>query len=294
MKINKAIIFAAGFGTRFLPITKTIQKEMLSLLNRPIIDYIVDDCINAGIEEIIFVVNENNNQVKNYYSENLVLKRYLKKMKKPEKYYQIATMHSKAKFSYVIQKESDPYGTAVPLLLAKEHVKNEEAFLVLGGDDFFYNRDGSNEIKKMIETFKLSHAKGLITCIRLPEELVVKYGIAEYREEGGYKFLTDQKEKPKPEEVTSNLATITKFILTPGIFEYIDVNDFDSKSGELYLTTVYTKFARQNNFVIHEPKGEYLDSGSIESWLKANLVIASNNKELWSVIKKFIRDLCDQ
>ena len=290
MKIKKAIISAAGFGTRFLPITKTIQKEMLPILSKPIIDYLVDDCVNAGIEEIIFVVNENDNQIQDYYSEDLYFKRYLERMNKADRYELIENIHSKAKFSFVVQKEKDPYGTAVPVYLAKDFVKNEEAFLVVMGDDFFYNADGSNEISKMIKVFEDSGSKGLVSCITVPKELVSKYGVAEFREENGYKYLTNQIEKPQPDTVTSTFVTISRYIFTPEIYEYINIKEIDPKSGELFLTTAYTKFAQKNKMVIYEPTGEYLDSGYVIGWLKANIIVAKNNPVIWKELKPFLED----
>lgn len=291
MNIKKAIIPAAGFGTRFLPITKTIQKEMLPILSKPIIDYLVDDCVNAGIEEIIFVVNENDDQIQDYYSENLYFKRYLERMNKADRYGLIGNIHSKAKFTFVFQKESDLYGTAVPVWLAKDFVKDEEAFLVVMGDDYFFNADGSNDIAKMIEEFKNSEAKGLVSCIKVPKELVGKYGIAEFREENGFKYLTNQIEKPKPEEVNSNFVTISKLIFTPEIYKFINLDDVDKKSGELFLTTAYTKFAQENKMVIYEPSGEYLDSGYVIGWLKANNIVAKNNPVIWEELKPFLQEL---
>lgn len=290
MKIKKAIISAAGFGTRFLPITKTIQKEMLPILSKPIIDYLVDECINAGIEEIIFVVNENDNQIQDYYSEDLYFKRYLERMNKADRYELIENIHLKAKFTFVFQKEEDPYGTAVPVYLAKDFVKNEEAFLVVMGDDFFYNADGSNEITKMIRVFEESESKGLVSCITVPKELVGKYGIAEFREENGYKYLTNQIEKPQPDTVSSNFVTISKYIFTPEIYKYINIQEIDPKSGELFLTTAYTKFAKENKMVIYEPTGEYLDSGYVIGWLKANIIVAKNNPVIWKELKPFLED----
>lgn len=290
MKIKKAIIPAAGFGTRFLPITKTIQKEMLPILSKPIIDYLVDDCVNAGIEEIVFVVNENDDQIQDYYRENLYFKRYLERMNKADRYDLIGNIHSKAKFSFVYQKESDLYGTAVPVWLAKDFVKNEEAFLVVMGDDYFYNSDGSNEISKMIDVFEKSNSEGLVTCIRVPKNLVSKYGIAEFKEENGYKYLINQIEKPQPEEVTSDFVTISKFIFTPEIYKYINLKDIDQKSGELFLTTAYTKFAKDKKMVIYEPKGEYLDSGYVIGWLKANIIVAKDNPVIWAELEPFLRE----
>ena len=291
MKINKALITAAGFGTRFLPVTKTIQKEMLPILTKPTIDLLVDDCIRAGITEFIIVVKENDTQISNYYSEDLVLKRYLEGMKKLEKYDQVANLHTKAKFTFVYQRESDLYGTSVPLLLSKELLKDEKAFLVLMGDDFIYNKDGSSEIKRMIETFNSSGAEGLITCVKVPKNLVNKYGIAEYNEVGGIKYLANFAEKPEPANISSDLANLSKYIFTPEIFNCINVNEFDSKSGELYITDALIKLFKYKKVVIHEAIGEYLDTGYCAGWLKANLILAKNNPEIWSELESFVKDL---
>ncbi len=288
MKINKAIILAAGYGTRFLPITKTIQKEMLPLLQRPWIDYVVDDCIKAGVTDIIFVVKEQDTQIRHYYSEDGYTKRYLERMNKSDKYIQIADLHTKARFTFVEQTEQDKYGTAVPVLLAKKHVINEDAFLVIGGDDYFYNSDGTSEVANMIDTFNKSNASGLVTCINVPKSLIGKYGIADYREEDGYKFLIKQVEKPEPDEINSTLATISKYIFTPKLYDYLEGQELDKKSGELYITTAYAKYAQDYNVVLHSPTGRYLDSGYLLGWLKSNLTMAKEDPELWKEVKDFI------
>lgn len=288
MKIKKAIIPAAGYGTRFLPITKTVQKEMLPILQKPVIDYVVDDCLAAGIEEIIFVVKDQDEQIRHYYSEDEYVKRYLEKMNKFEKYAPIANLHTKAKFTFVVQKESDPYGTAVPVMLAKDEVINEEAFLVLMGDDFFYHADGSSEVADMIKLFKDSNAQGLVTTINVSRDVISKYGIADYREENGFRYLTKQVEKPEPDEITSTLATISKYIYTPKIYKYFEGQQPDPKTGEMYLTTTYTALAQDEKVVLHTPKGEYLDSGYLSGWLKANLTLAKKDAALWQELKDFV------
>ena len=139
MHIKKALITAAGMGTRFLPITKTIEKEMLPVFNKPVIDYLVDDCIQGGITEFVIVVNESSTQIEEYYSPNKHLVAELRSLGKHAAADHLTTLHEKATFTYVTQKVADGYGTAVPLKVAKEYFLDEEAFLVLMGDDFLYN-----------------------------------------------------------------------------------------------------------------------------------------------------------
>ncbi len=294
MTLRTALIASAGFGTRFLPITKTIQKEMLPILNRPTIDYVVADCIAAGIENIIFVINEHNIQIKHFYSVNDRLRAYLEQMKKADRYAEVEHLHSQARFTFIKQPDNEHYGTAVPVKLAETVLQNEEAFLVFMGDDFIYNADGSSEAKRMIETFQLSGASGLATCIERPTDSLHKYGIAEVAQKNGYNFLTNLVEKPAPGTAPSNLANISKYIFTPAIFDVIRAQQLDQKSGELYITDSIMTLARQHDVVIHTPHGEYLDSGSLPTWLHANLLVASQDPELRAVITGFAHSLTHQ
>ncbi len=295
--IKKAVITCAGFGTRFLPITKTIQKEMLPILNRPIIDYIVEDCIAAGIEEIIFVVKESEGRlVENYYTEFQSIKEHLIKMGKYEEYKDKLSLHGqnefgeKIQFRFITQKLTDRYGTAIPVELAKKHVENEESFLVYMGDDFIFNADGKNETKAMIELYNSSNSKGLVTCIAKPENELHKYGIAVVKKENGFTYLNNLVEKPEPGTAPSNLANISKYIFTPEIFDIIADQKPNANSGEYYITDSATTLAQKNNVCIYTPTGVYLDGGNVLGWLKANLVVANSKSELKEDLRNFIKE----
>jgi len=288
MKIKKAIITCAGFGTRFLPISKTIQKEMFPVLDRPIIDYVVEDCVRAGIEEIIFVVSEYNRQLAHFYSENQRIHKYLAQNKKLDLYEKIAKLHTKANFHFVRQKDSDPYGTAVPVVLAKDHLKNEEAFLVLMGDDFIYQPGEKSEISMMIEAFEKSQAKGLITCIERPTELLHKYGVIKSKVDDNFQFMEEIIEKPALGEAPSNLANISKYIVGPEIWPILERQKVDPKSGEFYITDTIQTLAKSEKVLVYTPQGEYFDSGYLLGWLLANLRIAKDHPELWPEIKNFV------
>jgi len=291
MRINKAVIAVAGFGTRSLPISKTIQKEMLPVINRPVIDYLVDDLIEAGITEIIFVINDHNKQILHYYSENKRLERYLKKMKKLHLYDKVKDLPDKASFHFVLQKEADGYGTAVPVKLAQQYLEKEEAFVVLMGDDIPYNSDGSSETKKMIETINRSGADALATFIEQDEDQLFRYGVAEVEEKDGEKYLKDLIEKPDPGTAPSNLANISNYILNPSIFDIIENQKADKKSGELYITDTVAQLAKKQEVVVHVLKGQYLDAGYPLGWLKANLTMAKDNPELRKELKKYLKEI---
>lgn len=215
MTIRKALITAAGFGTRFLPVTKSVQKEMLPILNRPTIDYLVDDCVKAGIQEVILVVKDGDNHlVDHYYTEFQLLEEYLIKMDKLERNTHHLERYQNVKFTFVEQSLANLYGTAVPVTLAKEHLQEEDAFVVLMGDDFLFNQDGSSETERMISYFReYQPATGLVTCIPKPTEELFKYGVAKTKTIAGIdgvNFLENLIEKPKPENAPSNLINISK------------------------------------------------------------------------------------
>lgn len=293
-KITKAIIATAGFGTRFLPITKTIQKEMLPILDRPVVDYIVEDCLKAGIREFIFVINEHNLQTLHYYRENLRLKEYLEKMGKPERYEEVRHLHEQASFHFVKQKESDQYGTAVPLKLARSYVENEEAFLMLLGDDFIYNENGDSEVRTMIDLFNDSDAEGLVTCIEKPSEILYKYGVASIERRNGHSFLTDIIEKPERGTEPSNFINISKYIFSNKIFSFLESQTEDLRIGELLITDTATALAKNNPVVIHNPQGKYLDCGYPLGWLIANLTIAKQNPEIKKELQQFFEEEFDK
>ena len=282
--INKALITTAGFGTRFLPISKTIQKEMLPILNRPVVDYVVQDLVKAGVQEIIFVINEHNIQIKHYYSENLRLKGYLEKMDKSHRYQEVSNIHQQAKFTFVQQPDAEQYGTAVPVKLCADLLKNEEAFFVFMGDVFTYGGNGRSEAKAMLELFKKSQASGVASFVERPEEELHKYGIAEVEEQDGIKYLKRLVEKPAPGTAPSNLSNTSQYIFTPEVFEIIKNQPLNPKSGELYITDTVEELSKRSKVAIHIPQNEFLDGGSVKSWLKANLKVAMDDEELKTAI----------
>lgn len=280
----------AGFGTRFLPIAKTIQKEMLPVLNRPVVDYIVDDCIKAGIEEIIFILSEHNSQILHFYSENKRLEKYLHSRNKDSAYDAIKDLHQKAKFTFVRQPDSAPYGTATPVKLAKEHLKNEEAFLVFMGDEFVLNDSNQSETAAMIKSFEQSGALALTSCLEVDPKLTHMYGIAESKNEGQNQYLIRFIEKPAQGTAPTNLANISQYIFTPKIFEILETQTLNSAFKELFITDTINQLASTDKVVIHTPIGQFLDAGNLIGWLKMNLTFAKRDPGIKAEIDDFIKN----
>lgn len=291
MKIRTALIASAGFGTRFLPITKTIQKEMLPILARPVIDYVVADLVKAGVERIVFVVSEHNRQLLHYYSENPRLRTYLDQMNKASMYEQVRDIHRQAEFTFIKQADSDQYGTATPLKLAEKELAREGAFFVFMGDDMMYAGKDHSVASQMLEQYEKSQAAGLITCIQKPAELLSKYGVAKVRRQNEFEYLDEIIEKPQAGSAPSNLVNVSKYILSPQVFPILDKQQPNSNSGELYITDTINLFAQNNQVVVFNPPAQYLDAGYLGGWLKANLTMAWEDPELKREIESTIAEL---
>ncbi|MCB9819824.1 hypothetical protein H6796_00740 [Candidatus Nomurabacteria bacterium] len=267
MSITKAIIPVAGWGTRRLPITKTIEKCMLPIGNRPIVDYVVRDCLLAGIDELIFIVGEDSTQLEDYYRSNIKLNDYLERNGKSDKLPMVAALKN-VKLHFITQPSYGKYGTAVPVALASEYIGAGESAVVLMGDDFIWNKDGSSEVKRLIESTPNGEC-GLLAA-EVPKDEVSRYGVIERDSDGNYIRIIDQ---PKPDEAPSNLINISKYILTK---EVIDAAASlpPASNGEYQLPDAINDYVTGGGAVKVVPaKGEYLDGGTLEGWLHANNIV---------------------
>lgn len=273
MTCTKAIIAVAGYGTRRLPITKAIEKCMLPVGNRPIIDYVVEDCIKAGITEFYFVVGEEFSQLKRYYGHNQLLEEYLANKGKTNELDEINHLSSKAKFHYVIQDQHQPYGTAVPIALCARIIGKDEQVLVAGGDDFVYNTDGSSEFQRLLQAIEQGGATAGMLAAEVPMHEVGRYGVLQTRQEANTTYFERVIEHPDPATSPSNLINITKFVFDHQMLEFAEkVLDLPpAANGEYQLTEALNLYAKANKpFVVLPATGEYLDGGTTEGWLYAN------------------------
>ena len=274
--ITKAIIPVAGWGTRRLPITKVVEKSMLPVGNRPLVDYSVQELIEAGVKDIYFVIsNVEPCQVREFYKDNLALNQYLIERGKEDKLEKAKTIPDDVKVHYVSQDPSDKYGTAVPIALAVEEFSINEPVLVFMGDDFIWNPDGESAASALI---KASDGKdSAILGVEIPKEDVEKYGVLSAKDGN----LVGVVEKPTPKEAPSNLINVSKYILTPDllqkIVQYVNENNFGPTDQEYMITDPIDDYIKNGGIMkIATTKGEFLDGGSVEGWLHANNVVCGN------------------
>lgn len=271
--ITKAIIPVAGWGTRRLPITKIIEKSMLPVGNRPLVDYSVQELIKAGVKDIYMVIsNVEPCQVQEFYKDNLALNKYLIERGKEDKLEKAKTLPDDVKIHYTVQDPSGKYGTAVPIAMVVEEYKIDEPVLVFMGDDFIWNPGGESAAEALIKASE--GINSAILGVEIPREQVEKYGVLS--EKNGK--LVGVVEKPKPEEAPSNLINVSKYIMTPEllrkIVKYVNENDFGPKDQEYMVTDPIDSFISEGGIIKVAPtSGEYLDGGSVEGWLHANNVV---------------------
>lgn len=270
MNITKAIIPVAGWGTRRLPITKTIEKCMLPIGNRPLVDYVVQDCLKAGITELIFVVGEDSTQLEDYYRSNIKLNDYLRRNGKEDKLSIVAPLEG-VSLHFITQPSYGKYGTAVPIALAADYVDEGESAVVLMGDDFIWNADGSSEVERLLGATPQGEC-GLLG-VEISRDQVSKYGVIEKNEEDNYVRIVDQ---PSPEDAPSTLINVSKYVLTKEVIDRA-ASLPPAHNGEYQLPDAINAHVAEGGIVkVVAATGEYLDGGSVEGWLHANNVVAAS------------------
>ena len=283
--IKKAVIPAAGLGTRFLPATKVIPREMLSVVDRPTIQYIVDEAVKSGIEEIIFVVNKGKAAILEHFLKAEELEKTLKKYNQSEELKVLEETYVPVKFKTV--EQDVPRGLGDAILCAKKEV-GDEPFLVWLGDDLVDAAIPCS--KQMIDVYQ-KHKKSIACVMRVQDEEVSQYGICAGNKLEDRVFNLDTMiEKPSVREAPSNLAIIGRYLLKPSIFNYLEQSK--RKENEiLHLTDAMSSMMKDEGFIGYEFDGQRYDAGEKFGLIKANIAFALKRIDLRQKLTAYIRDL---
>jgi UTP--glucose-1-phosphate uridylyltransferase len=287
MKIRKAVIPAAGYGTRFLPMTKASPKEMLPIIDKPVIQYVVEEAVASGIEDIIIVTGYNKRAIEDHFDHGLELENYLRDRGKIEQLQEIQNIAEMANFIYVRQK--GPYGNGTPILNVEAIIGNEP-FAVLWGDEFIHAEPP--RLKQMLEVFDKYHDP-VISGVRIPRrEDLSKYGIAEIKPVSDKVFeIKNIVEKPEPDDAPSDLATHGAYILTPDIFEALK-NIKPGKGGEIWLTDGINALRKNHKIYAREiENSKYYDTGNKLEYLKANVDFGLKREDMREEFSEYLKSL---
>ena len=274
MKVKKAVIPAAGLGTRMLPITKSMPKEMLPIVDRPVIHYVVEEAIKSGIDDILIITGKGKRAIEDYFDRSFELEYYLREKGKIEELRQIEEIGEMADIHYVRQKK--PLGLGDAILHAEKHV-NGEPFAVLLGDDIIISNKPA--IRQLIEVAEKKDSP-VVGVEHVPHELVGKYGILDGEKiENNLYRIKDLVEKPAPEEAPSNIAIIGRYVLTPDVFDALR-ETAPGKGGEIQLTDALRTLLNEKEMFARMIAGKRYDIGSKVGFIRANIELSLTRKEL--------------
>lgn len=288
MVIRKAVIPAAGLGTRFLPATKAVPKELLPIVDIPTIQYIVKEAVDSGIRDIIFVTGRGKNALIDHFDTIPELEQ---KLERDGKHDLVAALRETSSMANIISvRQPEPRGLGDAVLCAKD-VIGDEPFLVLLGDDLV---DAATPCsKQMIDVFQ-KHNKSVVALMRVSDEDVPKFGIC-----GGHaldervNLLDTMVEKPSLDDAPSNLAIVGRYILKPSIFKYIEEIEA-GKNNEIQLTDAMARMMKVEGFVGYEFTGERYDAGDRFGFLQASIAFGLKRRDIAPRLKAYMRKLVEQ
>lgn len=285
VKVTKLIIPVAGYGTRFLPATKAQPKEMLPVVDTPIVQYVVEDAVKSGIETIILVTGSGKRAVEDHFGYNFELQSWLKKQGKEDLREQMKHIADMANFVYIRQK--GPYGNGTPVLCAR-HLIGDEPFAVMWGDEFFLT-DKKPHLRQLIDVFEKYDAP-VLTAHEVDLAGTTRYGIIDAEKiDDTVVRVKDIVEKPGPKRAPSTLASLGGFILTPDIFEILEKTKL-GKDDELWLTDAIRGLMRKRDVYACKVDGTYLDTGSKLGYLVANVEMALRRPDLKKEFRKYLEE----
>jgi UTP--glucose-1-phosphate uridylyltransferase len=285
MKLRKAVITAAGWGTRFLPITRSQPKEMLPLVDKPLIHYSVEEAIKSGFEQIIMVTSASKRAIEDYFKGSPGLEKYLVSRGEDDLLERMGDIAGMADYCYVLQREQKGLGDAV---LTVRVVVGSEPFAVMLPDDVIDSSvPGLKQLLAVYEKYQCS----VIAVAPVADEDVRRYGIIEPQKvaDGVYQVLS-LVEKPEPSKAPSRLAIVGRYILTPRIFDVLKTTP-PGKNGEIQLTDALNQLLKHEKLYACELKGTRYDAGTPLGWLKANVDLALKRKDIAPEFKKYLKKL---
>ncbi|MBR3236172.1 NTP transferase domain-containing protein [Candidatus Saccharibacteria bacterium] len=283
----KAIITDAGFASRYLPITKTIPKAMIPIGAKPVMQLCVEECADAGIEEIIIVATPNTKSREIYddYFHNPAenVKALLDRQGKSERFEEVEKIMHFPKITVIEQDPTLPYGNGSPIVSAKEFVKDDPAFVVLYSDDLIL---GQGDVKTLIDEYqKHPEAKAVIAAQEMPEEVWHKYGMIALKENGTLSHIV---EKPKtPDLAPSNLTSYGRYLLTPEVFDYL-IPSNTGLDDELWTVDAITKLAEHGDVVVAHSRGKWITTGDPKNYFMAHLQYVMDHTDYAKDVKEFI------
>ncbi len=287
-KITKAVITAAGYGTRFLPATKSIPKEMLPIIDTPILQYVVEEVVASGIKDIIIVTRYGSDAIANHFDSLIGLESFLEKAGKLERLEKIKESVKMANIAFVRQNKELPYGNASPILAAKPFIGDENFIMAYGDDLTIPGQDNVPIFKQVIDEFEQNDCEAVVAVQEVSKEEVSRYATVKFKE-GTKNVLDRQIEKPKPGEEFSNLAVFGRYACSSKIFDYLKINNL-GKSDELWFTDGIDQLAQNHRVLVKTINGLWMTTGDPIRYLKCVFEFAMRRDDLREPLVEFLKE----
>lgn len=296
MKIKKAVITAAGFGSRFLPFVKNIPKEMLPVVDKPSIQYLVEECEEAGIEQIYIIVREWHSLFEDYFFKPADNVRALLEMQgKMDRFADVENVLSMRNIKFIQQDARLPYGNGSPVLSAKPVIEPGESFALLFGDDMVLTKE-HGALKQLVDFYEQHDYEGVTAVQKVPYKDLDRYAIVkpkDYNVAEGYGQVESQIEKPNPENAPSDLASYGRMILPYRVFDYLVANA-TGKDNELWLQDANDRVAQTGRYGFKVIDGKWMTTGDPGRYLKVQLEYYLANSKLNKFTKEIITDVYNE
>ena len=284
--IKKAVLPVAGLGTRFLPASKALPKEMLPIIDKPLVQYAVEEAINIGIEEVIFITSEEKYSIEKHFQKNESIENKLVLSGKSEYVDKLnPKIFSNVNFKYIVQEKQNGLGDAV---LKAESAIGSESFAVLLPDDLFFSKKSC--LSQLVETYSET-GTSVIAVNKIDKKNIHKYGVIKPgKEEFGAISVDDIVEKPTADEAPSDIAVCGRYVFTSSIFKFLH-KTYADKSGEIQLTDAIRSLSKSENVHARIYDGEKFDCGSKKGFVHATIALALRDESISHDIKKIIKEI---
>jgi len=287
--IKKAVIPAAGYGTRFLPATKSQPKEMIPIIDTPVIQYVVEEAVESGITDILMIIGKGKRAIEEHFDRSPILEESLLKKQNLKMLDKIRAISNMANIHFVWQKEMNGLGDAI--LHAKCHVGNEPFAILLG--DTLVQGEGGPITKQLVDVYE-KHGGSVVAMEEVKPELVSRYGILDGTPVGDNVYkANDWIEKPSPEEAPSNLAVASRYIFTPDIFDYLE-KTLPGKNNEIQLTDAMREMVKTHPMYGLKFNGKRYDIGNKMGFLKTNIEFGLKDPEIRDSLKEWLKEFAGE
>lgn len=291
-KITKAVIAVAGYGTRFLPATKNQPKEMLPIIDKPIVQYLVEEAVASGIKDIVLVTRFGQSALENHFDTNLELEIQLEKNGKKEALEEVRRTYRMANFIYIRQGRHLPYGNATPLLCIKNIIDKDEPFVYMFGDDLVKSKVPCT--KQLIEVFFKHKPAAILAVQKTPKKELSRYGTVKYKKGTKINQIVEILEKLPANQAPSDMAQFGRFVFTYKVID-MAIKSFKQKKfgkdGELWVADLLNDLAKKNKVIAQPIKGKWMTTGDPLRYMKTMVEFALERQDIGPEFKEYLKGL---